>query len=190
MASGSSAAKPHSSLAAAAATSSNLSALPSYQALMSSLQPTSSSQRSGGPDGAVSPSLSLSPGSAAADAAAAGLSARESDENPSFLEDDAAVTAAAAAAGELESDDDKHDPPLSASFESILTRAMRLERIGRTRRASHLYMLCLERHRYEHAHQHMIATCLKRMGDICYKNKKCQAHNTRARRQLRMSNFQ
>ncbi len=164
--------------------SSVLQNLPSYRALMASV-----SQRNGS-KGDASPSLSLSPGSAASDAALAASSQqqqqRDSDENMGFLEDELPSVSAAedgsssasalnSVSADVDADaDDAADPPLTASFESILSRAMTLEKAGRVRRASHLYLLCLERHRYNNAHQQLIATCLARLGDICYRNKKCQ----------------
>lgn len=37
---------------------------------------------------------------------------------------------------------------------------------------AHYYLYCLEQYRYSNKHQDLIALCLRRMGDICYKSRK------------------
>jgi hypothetical protein len=154
-----------------------LQTLPSYQSLMSSLSAskmTPDDDRAGvGSNRSSTSSLSLSPDS--------DLTSRypgDSDENHGFLEDDADV-------GSDDSEDDA-DAKLTGgagrvySFEEMFSRAQRLETKGFLRKAASYYLYCLEHYRYSHQHQDLIAMCLRRLGDICYKNKKCQCDEHRS----------
>lgn len=134
---------------------SGLQTLPSYQTLMSS--------------------LATKGGTTATDSAAA--AAGDEDENHGFIEDDASTGGA-----EDDDEDDTVDdstigaPPSGSrvhSFESMFERAKKLETRGFLRKAAHYYLYCLEHYRFSHQHQELIALCLRRLGDICYKNKKC-----------------
>jgi len=139
-----------------------LNDLPAYRSFMQTLQPSGVRP----PAASASGRLSLSPSALSSDPS----HERDEDEQLGFLQDEKPRAADAPA------DDDETDPPLTASFESILNDAVHLETLGRTRRAAHLYLLCLERHRYAHsgggAHQHLVASVLKRLGDMCYRQKK------------------
>ena len=182
--------------ATAAATSSaaptSLQTLPSYKALMSSLsgQPVraaDSDERKG--DLRDSAPSSLSPGAAAAavSSSSAASYTHDADENRGYLRDD--PDGADGDGGEdgdgedAEAVDDGEaafEPARRYTFEEMFARATRLERKGFLRKAAHYYLYCLEQFRYSHQHQDLIATCLRRLGDICYKNKKCEntAHAT------------
>lgn len=156
--------------AASSSNASSLQELPSYKALMSSLGGKAASPGSAG-------SSSLSPGAAAVPAASSSASsaAADADENHGYLADDPA-----AAAGDSDGDEDADDLSPKAvgpggvrhTFESMYARAERLEKKGFLRKAASYYLYCLEQYRYSHQHQDLIASCLRRLGDICYRNRK------------------
>ena len=166
--------------AVANASASSLQELPSYKALMSSL---GAKHASTSPGSAVG-SSSLSPGAAApaasssssSAAASASKFAPDADENHGYLADDPA--AAADASDDSDGDADDLSPKsvgpggVRHSFESMYARAERLEKKGFLRKAASYYLYCLEHYRYSHQHQDLIASCLRRLGDICYRNKK------------------
>lgn len=175
-ASATAAAAAAASVVASSSAASALHALPSYKKLMASLGPrgraTTDSDEARA--AAAAASLSLSPGSVgAANASAAGVQpyTHDADENRGFLQDDEPSSSVSGGGGLAESEPAVDDAVLS--FEEMMSRAQKLESRGFLRKAAHYYLFCLEKFRYSHQHQTLVATCLARLGDICYKNKKC-----------------
>ena len=184
-ASATAAAAAAASVVASSSAASALHALPSYKKLMASLGPrgraTTDSDEARA--AAAAASLSLSPGSVgAANASVAGVQpyTHDADENLGFLQDDEpASSVSGAGAGLAESESAVDDSVLT--FEEMMSRAQKLESRGFLRKAAHYYLFCLEKFRYSHQHQTLVATCLARLGDICYKNKKCECAPPRRR---------
>jgi hypothetical protein len=182
-------------LSFAASVASSIHALPSYAELMASVRAESTSCRKA-MFSASSAASSPSPGSAAAEAYAARQAAQaaavaagssssastvpaapythDADENLGYLRDDRPGHQD----GDAEDSDDSDDgeSPIEHgrqyTFEEMMARARRLESKGFLRKASHFYLYCLEHYRYSSANQQLLAEALRRLGDICYRNKK------------------
>ena len=145
-----------------------LHTLPSYQALMASL----------GTSAAVPSSSSSSSSVATSSHPSTTSSSSSQSTSLDFLQDEVGADVSD------DSDDDldttsksgqwKSKLTQTLSFEDMFAKAKRLETKGKIRKAAHYYLFCLEQYRFQPKYQDLIALCLRRLGDICYKSKKCQ----------------